>query len=167
MARTAGVATIVTDGLARDSTGTIEVGVPVFASGISPTRRLGPGPGTVGLSVTISGVQIAPGGVMVGDGDGVVVVHREQFDSVYEQLESVRTAAASYPTGANGEVEVPGFVHTLLASCVRTGSLSRLTRRGTPAGFSISPAAHLNCDDKPRSWEECHAIAFVEGEWWS
>lgn len=56
MAKTAGVAAIVTDGLARDSTGIIEVGVPVFASGISPNSAARSGPGTVGLPVTISGV---------------------------------------------------------------------------------------------------------------
>jgi 4-hydroxy-4-methyl-2-oxoglutarate aldolase len=68
------------------------------------------------LPVTISSVRIAPGDLMVGDRDGVVVVQQDQRDSVYERLGAVRAAEASYPTGPNGEVEVPEFVHTLLAS---------------------------------------------------
>lgn len=54
--------------------------------------------------------------MVVGDRDGVVAVQQEHLNSVYERFEAVRAAEASYPTGANGEVEVPEFVHTLLAS---------------------------------------------------
>jgi 4-hydroxy-4-methyl-2-oxoglutarate aldolase len=116
MARTAGVAAIVTDGLARDSVGITEVGVPVFASGISPNSAARSGPGTVNLPITISGVRITPGDMIVGDRDGVVVIPHEQLDDVYERLEDVRAAEASYPTGANGEVEVPEFVRALLTT---------------------------------------------------
>ncbi len=70
----------------------------------------------MGWPVSIGGVRIAPGDVVVGDRDGVVVLQQEQLDNVYERLEAVRAAEASYPTGANGEVQVPEFVHTLLAS---------------------------------------------------
>jgi 4-hydroxy-4-methyl-2-oxoglutarate aldolase len=110
------VAAIVTDGLARDSVGIAEVGLPVFASGLSPNSAARSGPGTAVLPITVSGVQITPGDVIVGDRDGVVVVPQDQLDEVYEGLEAVRTAEASYPRGANGEVEVPQYVHALLAS---------------------------------------------------
>lgn len=116
MAKTAGVVAIVTDGLARDSMGIVEVGLPVFASGISPNSAARSGPGTVGLPITISGVRVAPGDVIVGDRDGVVVVQQARLDSVYDALEAIRVAEASYPTGPNGEVQVPEFVNTLLAS---------------------------------------------------
>ncbi len=43
MAKTAGVAAIVTDGLARDSTGIIEVGVPCSPAASPPTPRLARG----------------------------------------------------------------------------------------------------------------------------
>ena len=76
MAKTTGVVAIVTDGLARGSEGIAKIGVPVFAGGISPNSAARSGPGTVGLPVTISGVHIAPGDVMVGDRDGVVVVQQ-------------------------------------------------------------------------------------------
>ena len=60
----------VTDGLARDSAGIAEVGLPVFASGISPNSAARSGPGTIGLPITVSGVRIEPGDIVVGDPDG-------------------------------------------------------------------------------------------------
>jgi len=68
MARTRGVAAIVTDGLAGDSQGIAASGLPVFASGVSPNSAARSGPGTVGLPVDITGVHICPGDVVVGDG---------------------------------------------------------------------------------------------------
>ena len=40
----------------------------------APTRRSGNGPGTVGLAISIGGVTVNPGDILVGDVDGVVVV---------------------------------------------------------------------------------------------
>jgi regulator of RNase E activity RraA len=45
-------------------------------------------------------VHICPGDVVVGDQDGVVIVGRDDFDAVHEQLEAVRAAESSYPMGA-------------------------------------------------------------------
>jgi 4-hydroxy-4-methyl-2-oxoglutarate aldolase len=116
IARTHGVAAIVTDGLARDSEGIAASGLPVFTSGITPNSAARSGPGTVGLPVDVTGVRISPGDVMVGDQDGVVVVGRDDLDAVHDQLEAVRAAESSYPTGPRGEVRVPQFVRTLLES---------------------------------------------------
>jgi 4-hydroxy-4-methyl-2-oxoglutarate aldolase len=116
MARTQGITAIVTDGLARDSEGIAASGLPVFASGVSPNSAARSGPGTVGLPVDISGVRVSPGDVLVGDCDGVVVIGRDDLDAVHEQLEAVRAAESSYPTGPGGEIRVPQFVRTLLES---------------------------------------------------
>jgi len=51
MARTQGVAAIVTDGLARDSEGIAASGLPVFASGVPPNSAARSGAGPVGLRV--------------------------------------------------------------------------------------------------------------------
>lgn len=116
MARTVGIVAIVTDGLARDSSGIADSGLPVFASGVSPNSAARSGPGTVGLPVHINGVLIASGDVVVGDRDGVVVIPHDVLDVVYEQLEAVRSAERDYPTGPNGEVYVPESVRSLLES---------------------------------------------------
>lgn len=116
MAKTAGVVAAVTDGLARDSAGIAEAGFPVFAAGLSPNSAARSGPGSVGLPITISGVHIEPGDVIVGDRDGVVVIQQAQLDSVHERLEAVRAAEASLLTDPDGKVQVPEYVHALLAS---------------------------------------------------
>jgi 4-hydroxy-4-methyl-2-oxoglutarate aldolase len=116
MAVSAAVSAIVTDGLARDGDGIIATGLPVFASGISPNSAAQSGPGTVGLPVVISGVRIAPGDVIVGDRDGVVVVAQDHLDDVHEQLLAVRAAESSYPKDPGGQVHVPQHIRDLLAS---------------------------------------------------
>lgn len=116
VAVTAGVTAIVTDGLARDCDGIIDTGLPVFASGISPNSAAQSGPGTIGLPIVINNVRVAPGDVVVGDRDGVIVVPRDRLDQVHEQLQAVRAAESSYPTGPGGEVRVPQRVRDLLAS---------------------------------------------------
>ena len=67
MMRNKGVAGFVTDGLARDSRGIIEIGLPVFSRGISPNSPALNGPGTVGIPVTLGGVTVAPGDIIVAD----------------------------------------------------------------------------------------------------
>jgi 4-hydroxy-4-methyl-2-oxoglutarate aldolase len=116
MARTQGVTAVVTDGLARDSGGIAASGLPVFAGGVTPNAASRSGPGTVGLPVDISGVRVSPGDVLVGDHDGVVVVERDDLDAVHEQLQAVRAAESSYPTGPDGEIRGPQFIRTLLQS---------------------------------------------------
>ncbi len=116
MAVSAAVGAIVTDGLARDSAGIIATGLPVFAGGVSPNSAAQSGPGTVGLPVVISNVRIAPGDVVVGDRDGVVVIAQDHLDDVHEQLLAVRAAESSYPQDPGGQVHVPQRIRDLLAS---------------------------------------------------
>jgi len=64
----------VTNGLVRDVDEIIEIGVPVYAAGITVTGTIKNHPGWVGLPVTVGGQVINPGDILVGDADGVVVV---------------------------------------------------------------------------------------------
>ena len=116
MAKTAGVAAIVTDGLARDVEGICASGLAVFAAGVSPNSAARSGPGTVGCPISLGNVEVSPGDVVVGDRDGVVVVPQNRLEEVHAALEEVRTSEAEFPRGANGEVAVPGYVRELLHS---------------------------------------------------
>jgi 4-hydroxy-4-methyl-2-oxoglutarate aldolase len=87
MAKKAGVAGMVTDGCVRDRAGIREIGLPVFASPIRIAN--GPhknGPGEVNTPVSVGGVVVLPGDLVVGDGDGVVVVHRMDIAAVLEEF---------------------------------------------------------------------------------
>jgi 4-hydroxy-4-methyl-2-oxoglutarate aldolase len=95
MGRNAGVVAMVTDGAVRDAAGIREIGLPVFAAGITPNSGARSGPGRVGLPVVCGGVAVAAGDVLVGDADGVVVVPAAQLAAVLDQLERVRAAEKS------------------------------------------------------------------------
>jgi 4-hydroxy-4-methyl-2-oxoglutarate aldolase len=92
MGRNAGVVALVTDGVARDAAGIREIGVPLFASGITPNSCARNGPGRVGLPVVCGGVPVVAGDVVVGDADGVVVIPRAMLAAVLERLDAVLAA---------------------------------------------------------------------------
>ena len=94
MMRNKGVAAFVTDGLARDKAGIVATGVPVFCQGISPNSPGGYGKGTVGVPVTLGGVHVQPGDIIVGDEDAVVVVPLARAEEILERLAEVRAAEA-------------------------------------------------------------------------
>ena len=85
-----GAAALVTDGAVRDTPGIIGVGLPVYCAGVSPNSPQRNGPGTVGLAISIGGVTVNPGDVVVGDGDGVVVVPQDALDAVIHGVEEIR-----------------------------------------------------------------------------
>jgi 4-hydroxy-4-methyl-2-oxoglutarate aldolase len=93
-AKKIGVAAIVCDGLVRDVTGLLKVGIPVFARGIKPNSAFKHGPGEVNIGVSCGGVAIGPGDIIVGDRDGVVAVPLAEAEQVAEQIELVKKKEA-------------------------------------------------------------------------
>lgn len=94
MMRNKGVAAFVTDGLARDRAGIVATGLPLFARGIVPNSPALNGPGTVGAPVVLGGVHVAPGDIVIGDADGVVVVPQGRAAEVLATLARIRAAEA-------------------------------------------------------------------------
>jgi 4-hydroxy-4-methyl-2-oxoglutarate aldolase len=90
MAKNKGIAAIVIDGMARDSYGIVPVGLPVFARGMTPNSCVRSGPGRVGLPIVCGGVSVAPGDVVLGDRDGVVVIPLAQVEAVVAALDEIR-----------------------------------------------------------------------------
>jgi regulator of RNase E activity RraA len=84
-----GLAGMVTDGLVRDIAGLREVGLPVFARGLTPNSPLKDGPGEVNVPVSCGGVIVNPGDIIVGDEDGVVVVPREDAELVIARTRAI------------------------------------------------------------------------------
>jgi 4-hydroxy-4-methyl-2-oxoglutarate aldolase len=89
MAKNQGIAGVVTDGLVRDIEGLNAVGVPVCARGLSPNSPQKDGPGTIGLPISLGGVAVNPGDVILGDQDGIVVVAREALEGVVAALAEI------------------------------------------------------------------------------
>jgi len=89
-----GVVGFVTDGVVRDSAGILAIGMPVFSAGVNSNSGAMAGPGTVGVPITLGGMHVRPGDILVGDADGVVVVPAERAEQVLATLERVRAAEA-------------------------------------------------------------------------
>jgi regulator of RNase E activity RraA len=82
-ARARGAAGVVMDGLTRDVLAIRAMKFPVFAGGIGPLDSKGRGKiMAIDLPVEVAGVRVAPGDLVFGDADGVVVVPRAVEEEV-------------------------------------------------------------------------------------
>ena len=114
IARARGVASIVTDGLVRDAMGIREVGLPVFARGTSPAAPFKDGPGEVNVPVSCGGVPVAPGDIVVGDEDGVVVVPCARAADAARALAAIREKEARTLAELGAGAAMPSWVEQLL-----------------------------------------------------
>lgn len=115
MARNAGIVAVVTDGVVRDREGLDALGLPVFARGLSPNSPFKHGPAVVGEPIALGGCPVAPGDIVVGDGDGVVVVAAERAEAVAGELAVVRTKEAEMERAVADGVVVPDWLDATLA----------------------------------------------------
>lgn len=116
MARNRGAVAIVTDGLARDLPGIVHHGVPVFCRGITPNSATAFGPGVVGQPIVVGGVTVCSGDIVVGDGDGVVVIPAARTQDVLVRLEAVRARELDLAQKLAAGLGVPRRVTELLDS---------------------------------------------------
>ena len=75
---TRGLAALVVDGAVRDAEGLAAGPIPVFARGINHLGPYKDGPGEVHGPVQAGGTVVRSGDLVVGDGDGVVVLPAER-----------------------------------------------------------------------------------------
>ena len=71
-----GVAGVVIDGAVRDSEAIRELGFPMYAAGLNPNGPTKFVPGRVNHPISIGGVAVHPGDLVVADADGVTVIER-------------------------------------------------------------------------------------------
>jgi len=104
MARNAGVAAIITDGLARDVVDLRRIGLSVFARGLSPNGPRREGPATIGGAITLGAVTIMPGDLVIADDDGVAIMPRaalaDAADRLAARLEEERRLDEAIRAGA-------------------------------------------------------------------
>lgn len=104
-ARHRGIAGVVVDGLIRDLPEIRALGdFPVFARGVTPIGPLHRGPGEINHPVSIGGIVVNPGDVIVGDLNGVVVAPRDIAEELLNRLRDREAAEADYRSSvARGE----------------------------------------------------------------
>jgi regulator of RNase E activity RraA len=119
MARGLGIAGVVTDGLCRDVAGIRDAGLPVFARGAVPNSPFKDGQGEINIPVSVGGVVVNPGDIIIGDEDGVVVVPQadaqEVRDGSLAVVEREKATMAGFaegrfiPSYVDAELENKGF----------------------------------------------------------
>jgi regulator of RNase E activity RraA len=85
-ARALGAAGAVVDGFHRDTRGILDVGLPLFSAGSYAQDQRGRGRVTdYRCEIRFAnGTSVAPGDVIVGDRDGVLVIPKAHLDEVVE-----------------------------------------------------------------------------------
>jgi 4-hydroxy-4-methyl-2-oxoglutarate aldolase len=113
-ARRLGIAGCVVDGAVRDVDSVLEVGVPVWARGLTPVsgkHRLralelnGP--------VTVAGLAVEPGDLVLADATGVCVVPRERAAEVLEQARRLEAAERDIEAAIDGDMDPEQIVREL------------------------------------------------------
>ncbi|MES3004010.1 MAG: RraA family protein [Pseudomonadota bacterium] len=120
--RKLGIAGVVIDGAVRDSLELDEMDFPVFSVGTNPNGPTKQVAGRIGHPVTVGGVVVHPGDLIVADADGVMVVERER-------IEALLPLAAKKVADENARVAAIGQGNTgapwLAAALVNAGVLKQ------------------------------------------
>lgn len=94
-----GLAGIVVDGYCRDLAGLRRIGLPVHARGTVPASGSTVDPGVTGASVTVGGVDVAPGDLVLGDDDGLVIASSKRLAGIVDAAEEIERAERALLVG--------------------------------------------------------------------
>ena len=77
-----GISGFIIDGCIRDVESLRRLDFPVYARGVQPKGPYKNGPGEINVPVSVDGRVIFPGDIVLGDSDGVVVIHRKDAEDL-------------------------------------------------------------------------------------
>jgi len=90
-----GLAGLVIDGAYRDSREIAEMEFPVYGRGVNPQGPLKQDPGSINVTVSVGGVSVDPGDIVIGDDDGLAVIPREGAEEVLDRAHEKLSAEDS------------------------------------------------------------------------
>jgi regulator of RNase E activity RraA len=116
-----GIAAVVIDGAVRDSEAIRELGFPVFAAGLNPNGPTKSVPGRLNHPISIGGVTVNPGDLIIGDADGVTVIECEKAAAMLPMAEQkvaaekkriagIKARQALVPSWLNGALRAAGVL---------------------------------------------------------
>lgn len=116
-----GVAGVVIDGAVRDSEAIRELGFPMYAAGLNPNGPTKFVPGRVNHPVSIGGVTVSPGDLVVADADGVTVIERtkaaamlplaaEKVAAETKRIADIKSRKALRPGWLDGALRAAGVL---------------------------------------------------------
>ena len=117
--RQLGLAGVVIDGAVRDSLEIDEMDYPVFSFGTNPNGPTKNVPGRIGHPVSIGGVTVRSGDLVVADADGVVVIERERVEGLLPLArKKVEDESARIAAIRKGDTAAPWLAGALRAAGV-------------------------------------------------
>ena len=103
-ARRRGLAGIVTDGFCRDLRGLRAIGLPVYARGTTPRSGTSVSRAAPGATLVCGGVEVAPGDIVFGDDDGLLIAPADRIGAALDTAELIgRSERAILAGQARGE----------------------------------------------------------------
>jgi RraA family protein len=107
-ARDLGIRGVVIDGATRDAGGIEVLGLPVFARTTTPRKPILGGYGEVNVPVSCGGVCVLPGDIVVGDGEGVIVLPLRHLDGILARVRETAKRERGHqgvPTGGREDYD--------------------------------------------------------------
>jgi 4-hydroxy-4-methyl-2-oxoglutarate aldolase len=116
-----GVVGVVIDGAVRDSEAIRELGFPMYAAGCNPNGPTKFVPGRLNHPISIGGVSVNPGDLVVGDADGVTVIERDKAASMLplaaeklaaetQRIADIKSRKALRPGWLDGALRAAGVI---------------------------------------------------------
>jgi len=116
-----GIAGVVMYGAVRDTDAIRELGFPVYAIGANPNGPNKLAPGRINWPVSVGGVTVNPGDLVVGDADGITIVETAKVPMVLElakkkladetaRIEGIRNGTQLRPTWLEGALRKAGVL---------------------------------------------------------
>ena len=116
-----GVAAVVIDGAVRDSVAICELGLPMYAAGLNPNGPTKFVPGRLNHPVSVGGVSVHPGDLVVGDADGVTVIERAKAAAMLplaakkvadetQRIADIKSRKALRPSWLDGALRAAGVI---------------------------------------------------------
>ena len=89
-----GAAGFVIDGSIRDSETIADSDLPVYARGVAHRGPYKDGPGELHVAVSVDGMVVHPGDLIIGDGDGVLAIRPHEAEAIATRVEAVQRIEA-------------------------------------------------------------------------
>lgn len=116
-----GIAGVVIDGAVRDSEAIRELGFPMYAAGLNPNGPTKSVAGRVNHPVSIGGVTVNPGDLVIGDADGITVIERhkaaamlplaaEKVAAETKRIADIKSRKALRPSWLDGALRTAGVL---------------------------------------------------------
>ncbi len=116
-----GVVGVVIDGAVRDSEAIRELGFPMYAAGLNPNGPTKSVSGRLNHPISIGGVSVNPGDLVVGDADGVTVIERDKAAAMLplaaekvaaetKRIADIKSRKALRPAWLDGALRAAGVI---------------------------------------------------------